>query len=149
MYSRGGESVPRHGRIDLRDEHRREQRQCPSHAVATDADLRSRTFQILDGSPDILRGGVGEVEVLHQVLSFGSFEPEIAPIEVWNQRAKSSGGILLGHALDLFVDAPPLLDNDEPGGGGGIGGLCVKGGAGAAAIRTCECDRAHASHYTH
>lgn len=56
-----------------------------------------------------------EVEVLHQMMSFLGLETELTAVEIRNDAAVTVGSNLLGVFLDLVVDTPPFLNNDNAG----------------------------------
>jgi hypothetical protein len=62
---------------------------------------------------DVLRGSVGEVEVAHHVLGFRRIKGDVAPVDVRHQSPVAAFGEPVDDALDLVVEPPPLLDNND------------------------------------
>src|SRR5438105_4224387 len=136
------EAVPRDRGVRFRHEAGRENRQRTAHAVAGDADLRARLLQILHGAADVLGCRVAEVQAAHQVLGLLRVETDFAAIEIGHERAVSLLRVVIGHAPDVIVDTPPLLDDDEARRFRAVRGLGVIAGA-VLPIWTCECNCAH------
>jgi hypothetical protein len=60
-----------------------------------------------------LRGGVAEVQPRHQVMRLFGLNRGLAAVEVGHERDVAGGGQTVGDAADLWVDPPPLLDDDD------------------------------------
>src|SRR6267142_2779556 len=82
------EPVQRDRGVDLGHEDRREYRKGAAHAVAVDADLRARLFEILHRTANVLAGGVAEVQAGHQVLGLLGVEADLAAIEIRDEHAE-------------------------------------------------------------
>mmetsp|Transcript_21584 Transcript_21584/g.51159 ORF Transcript_21584/g.51159 Transcript_21584/m.51159 type:complete len:251 (-) Transcript_21584:430-1182(-) len=126
-------AVPDHGRVGLGHQHRRQQRQRAAHAVAGHADLaaaEAQALQVLHRAAHILRGRLAEVQARHQVVGLLGLDGALPAVEVRHQGREAGAGEALGHAADLVVQAPPLLDHDDrPHGLLGLGEVAGQGGA--------------------
>src|SRR5262249_18930789 len=86
-----------------------------AEAVAGDGDLAARAIaEEGDRAGDFL-DRLAEVERLHHLAGLVGVLGELAVIEVGHDRGEAGGGVALGDGLDLVVDAPPLLDDDDTG----------------------------------
>ena len=76
-------------------------------------------LQVLDGAADILLRRVVPIEALHQVARLLSIARDLAAKEIRDERPKASAGEPIGDRLDLSIEPPPFLDDDD------AGSLCV------------------------
>jgi hypothetical protein len=81
--------------------------------------------QVLHGPAHVLRRCIGEVQPRHQVVRLLGLDRAPAAVQVGHQGGVAGLGQAIGHAADLRVQAPPLLDHDDgrPAGRGRPGGF--------------------------
>ena len=122
---------------DLGHVHRGGDRQRAAHAEAHDAHARARRCQVPGSAPDVLVRRAREVEPRHQVVRLVGLLSDAALVQVGREGGVAGAREPVGHAADLVVQAPPLLDDDDgrPS-GAGLGQVA----AGAATVRPLEFD---------
>ena len=70
---------------------------------------------MLDRAGNVLVGGADEIEAAHHVIGFIRLLRDAAFVEVWRQGVVTGRGEAVGGGLDLIVEAPPFLDDDNAG----------------------------------
>jgi hypothetical protein len=68
---------------------------------------------VLHGAAHVLAGGHREVQPLHQMLGFVRLERDFAAIKIRHQGPVPGRRELVGHAPNLVVESPPLLNHDD------------------------------------
>ena len=114
-----GKSVERGGRLDLvAADGGQHEGQQPAHAEADHTDAATRdgivAVQEIDGTRHVTGGPVGW-EVVHQLprLVHLVVPGEFTVVQVGGERHQAVFGQHVGHALDLGVETPPLLNDDH------------------------------------
>mmetsp|Transcript_3415 Transcript_3415/g.8292 ORF Transcript_3415/g.8292 Transcript_3415/m.8292 type:complete len:258 (-) Transcript_3415:107-880(-) len=117
-------SVEGNAGIDLGMVNRAPQREGPSHAETDDSDLAA-TLRLEPSrcSLHILQSS-WPVEAAQQVLSLCSLVSNLRPVEIWDHNTNPAlGSDVRCSCLDLIIDAPPLLEDDQATLGTSCGGI--------------------------
>jgi hypothetical protein len=85
--------------------------QRAAHAETHARHLAAHAMQMLNGAANVLVGGAGKIEAVHQVAGLVRILRDAALEQVRRQRVVAGGGEAVGDAADLRIEAPPFLDH--------------------------------------
>ena len=111
----GGNAIKANRRVQLGNLHPRDDGDGASHAESQHRGLSAAGLEVLDGPPHVLSGSPGPVQARHHMVGLVRTLGDPPPVEVRHQGAVSLPGQPVGHALDLAVEPPPLLNHHHAG----------------------------------
>src|SRR6266851_5638031 len=109
----GRDAVKADRGVDLRDMHRRGDRQRSAHAEPHHRDLAALPPKVLGGTSEVLVRRRREVETGHQMVGLVGLGRQAAFVKIGGQRIVAGASEPVGHPANLVVEAPPLLDHDH------------------------------------